>query len=170
MTGEMIYAVGNEHVLVNVKGRCDALRKDVGNVVIGVRTIVELGAEGALPFLGRDLAECIWSMKQESFELQFANALNARSNLKCQVPVGFVGIRSLDEAYLRVEVWTRLSALHQTLQPVRTIGQRSPHIARPTKTVWGPSASHVSIHEPVFEKDQACVGAARLIRHAQNVS
>jgi len=69
MTGEMIYAVGNEHVLVNVKGRCNALRKDIRNVVIGVRTIVELGAEGALPFLGRDLVECIWSMKKESFEL-----------------------------------------------------------------------------------------------------
>jgi len=52
------------NVLVNVKGRCDALRKDVGNVVIGVRTIVELGPEGALPFLGRDLAECIWGMKE----------------------------------------------------------------------------------------------------------
>src|SRR6266403_1089860 len=68
MTGEMIYAVGNEHVLVNVKRRCDALRKDVGNVVIGVRAVVELGAEGTLPFLGGDLAERIWSMQKKSFE------------------------------------------------------------------------------------------------------
>ena len=65
-----------------MKGRCDALRKDIGNVVIGVRTIVELGAEGALPFLRGNVADRIWRMEKESFELQLANALQARSDLE----------------------------------------------------------------------------------------
>jgi len=47
----MIEAIGNNDVFVDVERRHDSLVKHVDDVVIGIGTIVEFGAERALPFL-----------------------------------------------------------------------------------------------------------------------
>jgi len=44
MAGEMIEAVRNEHVLVNVKWRCDPLREHIRDIVVGVGLSIRLVA------------------------------------------------------------------------------------------------------------------------------
>jgi hypothetical protein len=65
----MVDTVGNEHTLVNVKRRCDSLGKDVGDIIVRVGAVVELGAEGALPFLSGNFALSIRSVEDEALEL-----------------------------------------------------------------------------------------------------
>jgi len=90
MTGVVIQAVRNEHVLVNMKGGGNQLREHVRDIVIGVGPVVEVSAERPLPFLCRDHVTCIGRMENESLELQFANASNPGSDFEGQIPVCFI--------------------------------------------------------------------------------
>lgn len=55
----MVQAIRNEDILIDMKGRCDALREHVDDVVVRVRAVVEFGAKRILPFLSGNLACCI---------------------------------------------------------------------------------------------------------------
>src|ERR1700674_1879854 len=83
MTGEVIQAVRDEYLLVNVKRRRNSLCKHGGDIVVGVTAVVALGAERALPFLRRDLVTRIGRVENESFELQFADATDLGSHFEC---------------------------------------------------------------------------------------
>ena len=48
---EVIEAVRNENILVNVESRCDSLGKHIDDFIVGVRTVVKLPAKCVLPFL-----------------------------------------------------------------------------------------------------------------------
>ena len=82
MAGEVIQAVRNEDILVDVKRRCDPLRKHVCDIVVGVSAVVELGAEGALPLLCGDLIVSIRCVENESLELQLADATESGPDLE----------------------------------------------------------------------------------------
>jgi hypothetical protein len=45
------------------------LGKDVGDIIVRVGAVVELGAEGALPFLSGNFALSIRSVEDEALEL-----------------------------------------------------------------------------------------------------
>jgi len=65
----MIEAIGNNDVFVDVERRHDSLGEHVDDVVIGIGTIVEFGAERALPFLGLQDAMSIRGMKNKPSKL-----------------------------------------------------------------------------------------------------
>lgn len=62
VTSEVLDSGGNEHTLIDVERCSDPLSEDVGDVIVGVSTVVQLGPESALPFLGGDLSVSIWGM------------------------------------------------------------------------------------------------------------
>ena len=82
MAGKMVQTVRNKHVLVNVKGRCDSLSKHVGDIVVGITAVVEFRAESALPLLCLHDIVSVWSLENESLELQLAYATDLRSHFE----------------------------------------------------------------------------------------
>src|SRR5260370_17913312 len=85
MPREMVEPIGNEHTLINMEGRRDALRENVGDVVVRVRAIVKFRTESSLPFLGGHLAARVRRMQQKAFKLQFPNAPDHRTRLERQI-------------------------------------------------------------------------------------
>ena len=82
MAGKMVQTVRNEDVLVNVKGSCDSLCKHVGDIVVGITTVVEFGAESALPLLCLHDIVSVGSVENESLELQLADATDLGSHFE----------------------------------------------------------------------------------------
>src|ERR1700741_4004660 len=154
MTGEVIETVRNEHVLVDVKRRGDPLSKHVCDIVVAVSTVVELSSEGSLPFLSGNLVARVGGVENESLELQFTDASDRRSDLESQISVGFVRIGPLNETHFRVKIRADFSPLDDSVQPVRTVKQRGPYMAAPTRVTGRPRSSHMGIDEPVFKKDE----------------
>ena len=79
MTGEMIEAIRDEYVFINVKWGCDSLRKYIYDVVVSVSTVVEIRPKSVLPFLRRDPAMGIRRVQNKTLELQFADTGGFRS-------------------------------------------------------------------------------------------
>src|SRR5690348_16081650 len=170
MPREMIEAVGNKNILVDMKGRGDSLGEHIDDVIVGVRTIVEFGSERVLPLLRRYLARRIRRVKDKSLELELPDARNARPYLEGQVSVRFVGIGTLDETDLRVEVRPGLPAFNDSFDPVRAVGQRGANVAVSTRSSGGLCSRHVRAHEPVLEKNKPRIHTARLIEAVEDVA
>src|SRR6202035_1789283 len=68
MAGEPIQPVRNEDIFVDMKGRCDSLRKNICDIVVGVSAVVKISTESPLPFLRGNLVLSIRRMKYERFE------------------------------------------------------------------------------------------------------
>jgi len=129
MTREVVNTNGDEDVLVDMKRRREPLRKHVHDVVIGIGPVVELGAEGVLPFLCGDVALRIRGVEDEAFELQFSDTSDLRPHFEREVAIRFVGIGPFNEPYFWIEVWPNLSPFHNSVQPVRSITQTGSNIA-----------------------------------------
>ena len=82
MAGKMVQTVRDKHVLVNVKGRCNSLSKYVGDIVVGITAVVELSAESALPLLSLHDVVSVWSVENESLELQLADPADLGSHFE----------------------------------------------------------------------------------------
>src|SRR5260370_38636120 len=70
MTGEVIQAVRNEHIFVDVKRRCNSLGKHVSDIVVGVSAVVQIGSKSSLPLLGLHDTLGVWRIPNEAPELQ----------------------------------------------------------------------------------------------------
>src|SRR5260370_26637608 len=167
MAGEMIQAVGNEHILVDVKRCRDSLRKEMGAIVGGVPPVVEIGWARSLPFLSLHDTPGVWRMENEPFKLQFSNASDFGPHLESHISIGFVGVGPLDESHFWIEIWSNLSALELSFHPVRPIGQRSTNIAFSTRVAQRLCSGHVRVHKPVLEEHQSRIDSTGLIEAVQ---
>ena len=80
---EVIDAVGDENVLVEVKWRRDALGEHVHDVVVGITSVIQLSDKTVQPFLTRYGTLSVGSMKQKPFKLQLTNAGDLGPGLEC---------------------------------------------------------------------------------------
>ena len=108
--------------------RCDALRKYIYDIIVGVRPAVELTAKRGLPFLRLYFVLRGRRMKDETLELHLADAPDLRPDFERRVSIGLVGVGELDEPYLRIEIGTNLPSLESAVQPIRAVAQRSAHV------------------------------------------
>src|ERR1700746_3451482 len=156
MTGEMVETVRNEHILVDVKRGRNPLSKHVCDIVVGVSTVIELGAESALPLLCRYLVVSIRCVEDEAFELQFAYASDFGPDLESEISVRFVRIGPLNKTNFRIEVGSNFSSLDDSIEPIRAVGERGANVrgaAACAAEVEGRIRSgRVSVDDPVLEK------------------
>src|SRR5438445_3808008 len=121
MPCEMIEAIRDEHVLVDVKRRRDSLRKHICDVIIGVGAVIEFRSIGPLPLLCLHNALRVRRMKNKTLELHLSDSLDCRSDFKREIPVGLVRIREFNESHLRIEIRSDFSAFEFSLYPIRAI-------------------------------------------------
>ena len=79
---KMVKAGRNHNVLVDVKRTGDQLSEDVHDVVVGVSTIVELGAECGLPLLSLKHLRGVRRMIDKPFKIQLSHAGQFRPRLQ----------------------------------------------------------------------------------------
>src|SRR5690242_7512640 len=117
MTGPMVIADGNEDILVNIERLGELLRKNVNHIVIGIRSVVEVGAKRALPFLCLQYMVRVGSMKHEGFKVQIAQATHPWPWFQGCVHEVTNTIRSFNEAHLRIEVRPNLAMIVGAFEP-----------------------------------------------------
>ena len=113
----MIEAIGNNDVFVNVERREDSLSEHIHDVVIGIGTIVEFGAERTLPFLGLQDAMSIRGMKNEALEVELPDATNLRPRLQSEISVVTDTIGTFEKTNLGIEIRTDLAAFGEKFEP-----------------------------------------------------
>src|SRR5215475_182251 len=113
----VVEAIWNYHVLVDVERGEDTLRKHVHDVVVGIGTIVKFRAKRALPFLGLKHAVSIRSMKQEAFEVKFANSANPWPRFQSEIGVITNAVSTFEKTNFRVEIRTNLAPLGKKFDP-----------------------------------------------------
>src|SRR5207302_562444 len=170
MASEVIYALRNIKLLVDVKGSCESLRKHVRDIVVGVTPVIKLSPESALPFLGCHGVAGVGRVEKEALELQFADAAEFRAGLKVQIGISLIGIGALDESQFRIEVRSYFSAFNDALQPIRFVGQGGTDVAVPAGIPQGTRASGVGVHNEVPEEDQPRIDTAGLVVGILNIS
>ena len=69
MASPVVFPNWNEEVLVDVEGLDQALGKDIHDVVIAVRAVVELDPERVLPLLRLQNVTSIRCIKNEALEI-----------------------------------------------------------------------------------------------------
>src|SRR5437868_15433654 len=105
----VIETIGNNDVFVNIERREDSLGEHIHDVVIGIGTIVEFGAERTLPFLGLQDAMSIRGMKNEALEVELPDASNLRSRLQSEISVVTDTISAFKKTDLGIEIRTDLA-------------------------------------------------------------
>ena len=103
--------------------RCDALRKYIYDIIVGVRPAVELRPKCILPFLSLNLILGSGRVQDESFKLHLANASDFGPYFERQISIRLVGIGQLDEPDLGIEVRADFPPFKDALQPIRAISQ-----------------------------------------------
>src|SRR5260370_33384767 len=118
----MIEAVRNENVLINVKRGCDSLGKHIDDVIVGVCSVVELGAKSILPLLRLHNILGTWRVENKSFKLHLSNSPDFWPHFEREIAIAFVGIGPLDKSHFWIKVWSDLSALDNPFEPVGFVG------------------------------------------------
>src|SRR5438128_12296907 len=118
MPSPVVFADRNENILVEVERGCEPLGKDVHNVVVAVRTVVEFDAKGVLPFLRLQNVVSVGRMKNKPFEVQLAHAVELRAQPEVHIEVVTDAIRSLYEPNLRIEIRPDLAVSGDYFEPV----------------------------------------------------
>jgi len=74
MASEVIKAVRDKNILIDMKQRRNALGEHVHDVVVSITTIIQLGIKTRQPLLSEYSTVSVGSVKQKPFELQLTNA------------------------------------------------------------------------------------------------
>src|ERR1700745_3879458 len=115
MASPVVFANRNGDILVDVEGRDQALREDIDNVIVTVRTVVKVDSECVLPLLCLQHMVRVKSMKHEPFKLQFADGLDFRTNFEIGVEVVTDTVLPFEKADLGVEVRSDFSMVRNKL-------------------------------------------------------
>src|SRR5437764_4960792 len=112
MASEVIQAVRDEDVLIDMKRRRNALGEPIHDVVVGVSTIIQLGIKTAQPFLSKYRTVSVGRIEQQPFESQLTNAGDSGPDLEGQVCTRFVRVSPFEEADFGIEARSRSATLH----------------------------------------------------------
>src|SRR6266568_8411500 len=121
MTCPVIVANGKEDAFIDIERFRQLLREDVNDIVIGIRSVIELGSKRALPFLRLQDAMCIGSMEEKAFKIQLAKSPDSGSRFHSCIHVVTDTIRPFNEPHFRIKVWSNFSMLVKALKPVRFV-------------------------------------------------
>jgi len=157
MTREVVEAIRNENAFVDVKWCRNSLRKHVDDIIVRVCAVVEIGTKSVLPLLGFHNILRSRRVENEPFKLHLSNVPDLWPHFERKITVEFVGVAALDKSYFWIEIWSDFSALDNSIEPVRFVGQRCAEVAIATRIAWRLRSSHMRIHEPVLEEDEARV-------------
>ena len=170
MPREMIEAIRDEHVLVDVKRRRDSLGEYICDVIIGVASVIKFRSIRSLPLLCLHDTLSVWRMKNKALELHLADSFDCRSDFKRQIAIGLVRIRDFNKSHFRIEVRPNFPSFESSLYPIRAVGQRSADITVPAGFPGRLRARHMRIHQPIPEESQARIDPSSLIEAIQHVA
>src|SRR5437763_16648682 len=112
MAREVIEAIRDENILIDMKRRRNALGEPIQDVVVGVSTIIQLGIKTAVPFLSKNRTVSLGIIEQQPFESQLTTAADSGPDLEGQVCTRSVRITPFEEADFGIEARSRSAALH----------------------------------------------------------
>ena len=121
MTRPVVHADRDIEVLIYVEWIRQPLRKRVHNVVIGVRTIIELRSKRRLPLLGLHVSVSIRIVHDEAFEIEFPQLHHLWTHFENRICEIANAVRPLHKADRRIEIRPNLPVLCKQDQPVRTV-------------------------------------------------
>src|SRR5215813_378240 len=166
----VIEARRNNNIFVDVERCNDSLRKNVHNVVIGIRPTMEFGAERALPFLGLKNAVSIGSMKHKALEVYLPDATNLRPWLQSEVSVVTNAIGTFEKTNLGIKIRTDLAALYEKFEPAVPVVQASTEVGLTSRNKWRASLSRVTRQHEVLHHHDPRVYSSALIERRRCVA
>jgi len=117
----MIFADWNRNILVDIERRDQSLGKDVHNVVIAVRTIMEIDPKGVLPLLCLQNVVSIRRVKDESLKVQVPHTVKFRPGFEVHVEVVAYTVSAREKADFRVEIRSYFPVLSEDVEPIRLV-------------------------------------------------
>src|ERR1700758_2332039 len=121
MPRPVVHAYRDEDVLVDIERGGEALREHIHDVIVRVRAVVEIGAEGSLPFLRLHRTVRIRGVINETFEIQFAHTCEFWADLEIGIREVTNAVGPFEKPNSRVEVGTDLPVIGAKIKPVGPI-------------------------------------------------
>src|SRR5215472_9903174 len=129
MARPVVFTNRNENVLVDIEWSGETLRKDIHNVVVTVRAVIELDAKRVLPFLRLQDMVRIRGMKNEPFEIEFAHTTQFRPRLESHIGVIADAVVAFEKSDLGIEIGSDLAMLSETFEPAVLIDEAGAKIS-----------------------------------------
>src|SRR5438270_993014 len=163
MARPVIFTNRNEDILVDVERGGKPLGEDVHDVVIAIRTIVEVNAKRVLPFLRLEDVVGVWRVKDKTLKVQFADASQLGSRFESHVPIVADAISALEKTDFRIKARTYFAVLPKYFQPGILIGDSGAEICLAGRNAGRSCLGGIASDHNVFVEDQSSVCTAGLI-------
>src|SRR5260370_4080273 len=150
MPCSMVDAGWDRDILVNVEGRGQTLREYVRNVVVAIGAVVKFDAKSSLPLLCLQNMMRVGRMKDETLKVDLADVFDLWPRLEVHVQVIADAIGTLEEADLRVKVWTNFAILAGDLKPIRLIIEPRSEIGLSSGSIWRPRLCGIPVQDEVL--------------------
>ncbi len=123
MARPVVFTNRNEDVLVDVEWSSEALCEDIHDVVIAIRTVIEFNAKRVLPLLGFENMFGVWSVKNETFEVEFTYTAKFWARFEVHIRVVTDAVGAFKKADLGIKVRPDFAALGETFEPAVLINE-----------------------------------------------